>query len=44
MTGKASIIVRIVENWNAFIILHVILDFFTFYYKRDSICKAFTNL
>ena len=26
MTGNASIIVCIVENWNAFIILHVILD------------------
>ena len=30
MTGNASIIVRIVENWNAFIILHVILDFLHF--------------
>ena len=27
MTGNASIIVRIVENRNAFIILHLILDF-----------------
>ena len=33
MTRNASIIVRFVENWNAFIIIHVILDFlhFTFY-------------
>ena len=26
MTGNASIIVRIVESWNAFIIIHLILD------------------
>ena len=30
MTRNASITVRIVENWNAFIILHVILDFLRF--------------
>ena len=30
MTGNASIIVCIVENWNAFIILHVILYFLHF--------------
>jgi hypothetical protein len=42
--GNASIIVRIVENWYSFIIIHVILDFLTFYYKSDSICKAFTNI
>ena len=30
MTGNASIIVHIVENWNALIILQVILDFLCF--------------
>ena len=42
MPGNASIIVHIVENWSAFIIIHVILDFLNFTTKRDSICKTIT--
>ena len=41
MPGNASIIVPIVENWNAFIIICSIL-IFMFYYKCDSFCMTFT--
>ena len=37
MPGNASIIVRIVENWNAFIIIHVILDFIHYTTDRKSV-------
>ena len=41
MPWNATIIVPIVENWNALIIICGI-QIFTFYYKCDSFCMTFT--